>query len=85
MTSSIFEDWLHWIDQKFHSEKRKIILFVDNCLAHPSITMKELCAFKVAFLSPNTTTKLQPLDQGVIKKFKTSLLQKNRSENVSQN
>jgi hypothetical protein len=66
MTSSIFEDWLHQIDQEFHSEKRKIILFVDNCLAHPSLTVKELRAVKVAFLPPNTTTTLQPLYQGII-------------------
>jgi hypothetical protein len=47
--------------------------------------MKELRAVKVAFLPPNTTTKLQPLDQGVLKKFKTSLPQQNGSENVRQN
>jgi hypothetical protein len=70
MTSSIFEDWLHRIDRKFHSEKIKIILFVDNCLAHHSVTMKELRAVKDVFLPPNTTTKLQPLDQGVIKNLK---------------
>jgi hypothetical protein len=70
MISSIFEDWLHQIDQKFRSEKRKIILFVDNCPAHPSVKMKELHAVKVAFLPPNMTTKLQPLDQGVTKNLK---------------
>jgi hypothetical protein len=67
MTSSIFEDWLHRIDQKFHSEERKIILFVDICPAYPSVTMKELRAVKVTFLPPNKTTKLQPYDQGVMK------------------
>jgi hypothetical protein len=70
MTSSIFEDWLHQINQKFHSEKRNIILFVDNCPTRPSVTMKELRAVKVALLPPNTTTKLQCLDQGVIKNLK---------------
>jgi hypothetical protein len=70
MTSSIFEDWLHLIDQKFHSEKREITLSVDNCPALPSVRMKELRAVKVAYLPPNTTTKLQPFDQGVIKNLK---------------
>jgi hypothetical protein len=70
MTGSISEDWLHRIDQKFHSVKRKIFLFVDNCPAHPSVTMKELRAVKVALLPPNTTTKLQTLDQGFIKNLK---------------
>jgi hypothetical protein len=70
MTNSISEDWLHQIDQKFHSEKRKIILFVDNCPAHTTVTMKELHAVKVVLLPLNTTTKLQSLDQGVIKNLK---------------
>jgi hypothetical protein len=46
------------------------MLFVDNCPAHPSVTMKGLRAVAVALLTPNTTIKLQPLDQGVIKNLK---------------
>jgi hypothetical protein len=43
---------------------------VGNCLAHPSITVKELYGDGLAFLPQNMTTKLQPLDQGVIKNLK---------------
>lgn len=50
-------------------EKRKILLFIDNCTAHNLIP--PLKAVKVKFLPPNTTSKLQPLDQGIIKNFKT--------------
>ncbi|GBN62582.1 Tigger transposable element-derived protein 6 [Araneus ventricosus] len=49
-------------------EKRKIVLFIDNCTAHSLIP--EMNALKVVFLPPNTTSKLQPLDQGIIRSFK---------------
>ncbi|GBN11082.1 hypothetical protein AVEN_145036-1 [Araneus ventricosus] len=48
--------------------KRKIVLFIDNCTAHSLIP--EMNALKVVFLPPNTTSKLQPLDQGIIRSFK---------------
>ncbi|GBM39326.1 hypothetical protein AVEN_257438-1 [Araneus ventricosus] len=49
-------------------EKRKIVLFIDNCTAHSLIP--KMNAVKVVFLLPNTTSKLQPLDQRIIKSFK---------------
>ncbi|GBM09505.1 hypothetical protein AVEN_100421-1 [Araneus ventricosus] len=49
-------------------EKRKIVLFIDNCTVHSLIS--EMNAEKVVFLPPNTTSKLQPLDQRIIKSFK---------------
>ncbi|GBN38534.1 hypothetical protein AVEN_147345-1 [Araneus ventricosus] len=45
-------------------EKRKIVLFIDNCTADSLIP--EMNAVKVVCLSPNMTSKLQPLDQGII-------------------
>jgi uncharacterized protein YfbU (UPF0304 family) len=44
-------------------------LFTDNCQAHNIISTCQ--AVKVNFLTPNTTSKSQPLDQGIIKTFKT--------------
>ena len=64
MTSVIFTEWLRIVDRQMVSQKRSILMFVDNCAAHPPID--KLRAVKLAFLPPNTTSKLQPMDQGII-------------------
>ena len=43
-------------------------MVVDNCPAHPKIG--DLKAVELIFLPPNTTSILQPCDQGIIKAFK---------------
>nr|XP_002735168.1 PREDICTED: tigger transposable element-derived protein 6-like [Saccoglossus kowalevskii] len=68
MVSDLFIEWLHKLDKKYKRQKRKILMFVDNCPAHPAV--KNLKAIKLVFLPPNTTSKLQPMDQGVIRNFK---------------
>lgn len=50
-------------------EKRKILLFLDNCTVHNS--PPTLSNVEVYYFPPNTTSKLQPLDQGIIHNFKT--------------
>ena len=37
MTSEIFVRWIKRLDKKFKQEDRKILMFVDNCPAHPKI------------------------------------------------
>jgi len=67
-TRKIFTDWVKKLDRQMRRKNRKIKLFVDNCAAHEKIdglTNVELC-----FLPANTTSKLQPLDQGIIANFK---------------
>nr|XP_042897356.1 tigger transposable element-derived protein 6-like [Parasteatoda tepidariorum] len=49
-------------------EKRNIIIFVDNCAAHSK--ENKYTNIKLQFLPPNSTSVLQPMDQGVIKVFK---------------
>ncbi|GBO31507.1 hypothetical protein AVEN_270265-1 [Araneus ventricosus] len=63
-------------------EKRKIVLFIDNCTAHSLIP--EMNAVKVAFLPPNTTSKLQPLDQGIIRSCEVFLQEVTRKEETQQ-
>src|SRR5690625_3014005 len=68
MTSKIFNDWLNRINTLFRKKNKTILLIVDNCSSHTVI--KELSNVTVKFLPPNTTSKTQPLDQGVIHSFK---------------
>lgn len=35
MTSDIYEQWIMGLNRKFAVQRRKILLFVDNCPAHP--------------------------------------------------
>ena len=69
MTSKIFVAWLIRINSTFRSQNRNVLLFIDNCAAHPSdaVTFSNL---KVLFFPPNTTSKLQPCDQGIIASLK---------------
>ena len=68
MTSQLFEEWLKKLDRQFFAQNRKVAMVVDNCPAHPKIG--DLKAVELIFLPPNTTSILQPCDQGIIKAFK---------------
>ena len=48
-------------------QKRKILLLIDNCPAHPPVTASNV---RLVFLPPNTTSRLQPCDAGIIRAFK---------------
>ena len=49
--------------------KRKIVIFVNNCAVH-SKDFNNFSNVKVHFLPSNSTSVLQPMDQGVINVFK---------------
>ena len=68
MDSTLFEEWVRELDNQFEKENRKIALIIDNCTAHPEIG--GLKAIDLFFLPPNTTSVLQPMDQGVIRSLK---------------
>ena len=67
MTSTLFEEWLRKLDNKMTLKKRKILLFLDNAPCHPDL---ELSSITLCFFPANTTSRLQPLDQGIIKTMK---------------
>ncbi len=75
MNSEEYEAWLQRIDARFRKRSRKILLFVDNCPAHPKKLKCQLQAVKVVHLPPNTTSKLQPMDMGIIQKSKENMPQ----------
>ena len=68
MNSEIFEEWVRKLDRKFRADDRNIALIIDNCPAYPSIS--NLTNVQLVFLPPNTTSILQPMDQGVIRSLK---------------
>ncbi|XP_049956940.1 tigger transposable element-derived protein 6-like [Schistocerca serialis cubense] len=61
------------------SAARKVLPFVDRCAAHPP-DVPFLKNVKVIFLPPNCTSRLQPLDLGIIHalkvKYRTALVKK---------
>lgn len=76
MTGPLMLQWLQWFDSQMNG--RKVILLMDNFSAHQS-AVNELYAMpseyglrntEIAWLPPNTTSRAQPLDQGVIATFK---------------
>lgn len=64
----LFEQYLRKLDCKYEQQKRKVLMFVHNCGANRHIN--NLKAITLEFLPPNTTSVLQPMDQGVIKNLK---------------
>lgn len=69
MNGKVFGDWLKQTNNAMKKKRKHILLFIDNCTAHGDIPA--LTNIKVMFLPKNTTSKLQPLDQGIIQNFKT--------------
>ena len=67
MTSKIFVDWVKRTNQKFRFENRNVLMFVDNCSSHHDVEASNL---RLVFLPPNTTSKLQPMDAGIIQSVK---------------
>lgn len=69
MTIYLFEEWLKWFDSKM--EGRKVLLIMDNCPAHTKPqNLPSLQNTEVFYLPPNTTSKIQPCDAGIIRSFK---------------
>ncbi|XP_021358671.1 tigger transposable element-derived protein 4-like [Mizuhopecten yessoensis] len=66
--TEIFTDWVQKVDKTFYKQRSQIAMIVDNCPAHPNIN--DLRAIKLIFLPPNTTSKTQPMDQGMIQNLK---------------
>ncbi|CAE1165064.1 unnamed protein product [Acanthosepion pharaonis] len=70
MTSQLFTDVMKTLDRKMFAQNRKIILFLDNATCHNLLPGSNLSNIKLSFMPPNTTSLIQPLDQGIIRSFK---------------
>ena len=69
MTTEIFTRWLKKLDSVMKKQKRQILLFIDQCTAHP-VDTDFLENIKVIFFPANCTSVLQPCDLGLIKNLK---------------
>ena len=68
MDSTLFEEWVRGVNEKFQAEERKVALIIDNSPAHPIIENLPHASF--FFLPPNATSVCQSMDQGIIRCLK---------------
>ena len=68
MTCKIFKEYLSDFDLIMKKQKRHILLFPDNAPVHSQDVQFENIKFK--FFPTNTTARVQPLGQGIIRAFK---------------
>ena len=70
MTGEILATILMELNQQLLACNRSVLLIMDNAGCHPDNLKVKLTNMRVIFLPPNTTSKLQPLDLGIIQNFK---------------
>ena len=72
MTTELYNEFLSAFDKEVCAHGlQKALIMVDNAPSHVERPATKLARTKVVFLPPNTTSKMQPLDGGIIKTFKT--------------
>ena len=62
-TTDIFVEFLNWFNNLSKMRGDHNLLLLDNCPAHPDIKLSNV---KLVFLPKNTTSRLEPLDRGII-------------------
>ncbi|GBB86480.1 hypothetical protein RclHR1_12900007 [Rhizophagus clarus] len=70
MQVSIWNDWLKLFDSRLRLQNRHIILLYDGASTHKLIDDVEFSNIRLHKLPPNTTSRLQPCDAGIIHSFK---------------
>jgi hypothetical protein len=75
ITGLIYKEYLQWLNNKIRGERQKVLLLLDNFSGHKLVVqlvggLEGLSNVRIVFLPPNTTSKWQPMDQGIIISFK---------------
>ncbi len=87
MNMPLFQEWFHdhFVPEvTAHllslGQETKALLLLDNCPCHPDVLETADKKFKCVFLPANTTSLIQPQDQGVIasmkKRYKTEMIKR---------
>ena len=66
MVSEVMEAVLAHFNRKLIFEDSKVILFLVNATCHPESMIGQFSQTKIIFLWKNTTSRLKPLDAGII-------------------
>ncbi|XP_036407883.1 tigger transposable element-derived protein 1-like [Megalops cyprinoides] len=90
VTSTVFEEWfsVHFVPAvkeycQANSLAFKVMLILDNAPSH-SVSIEDFDPnIKVVFLPPNTTSLLQPMEQGVMSLFKAYYLRQTFAQAIS--
>lgn len=71
MLTTLFQEWIRDFDYQVGQKHggQRVLLFLDNCTSH-KLEGLALSHVDVHYLPPNTTSKIQPMDAGIIMSFK---------------
>ncbi|CAB5367928.1 unnamed protein product [Rhizophagus irregularis] len=71
MLTTLFQEWLQEFDYQvgIKHRRQRVLLLLNNCTSH-KLENLTLSNVEICFLPPNTTSKLQPMDAGIIMSFK---------------
>lgn len=75
MTADKLREWIGDFDRSMRAEDRHVLLLVDNAPCHNCDGVK-LTNVTLEKLPPNTTAKVQPMDQGIIAYVKQAFLRR---------
>ena len=70
MTGDILDKIPTKLNHRLSARHQSILLLMDNVGCHPPEYKEKYSNIKETFLSPNTTSKVQPFDLGIIQNFK---------------